>query len=509
MNDLPHDSKVSAYIVEIENIPYAFTLPENSADATLVGTIANSGLTDPVFTIAAGNEDPDQDGSPAFAIDSATGAIAVSGSGDLDFESLPQFSLTVVAEDASGKSLTNTAQISLTNADEPGNEQPEVQDSSFAIAERPLKATPLGTIGASDIDPGDTSQLVYSIVSGNADVNGNGQAAFAVDAATGQVAVNDPDDLDYETHPIFTLGVAATDTGGLSGHGTVKVQLADISEFQGTAGPDTLRGAAGNDRLDGLDGNDTLQGKAGDDLLMGGAGTDTVREQGDVDFMLTDAQLTGLGTDILSSIERANLVGGNGANVLDASAFTQGPVILNGASGDNTLDASGFTNGPVTLEGREGSNTLIGGAGANSVREHGDLDFVLTESLLTGQAGASAPVIRDALSSIEQACLSGGTGDNVLDASGFNGQLAVLEGGAGDDTLIGGGAIDQASGGQRRFRVDRHPANRAWNRHPDRHRPGHLGRRRGREHPGRLGLPRAGQFVGRGGRRHADGRGGR
>ncbi len=607
-NDLLHADgpyyTITGYVLEIENIPYAFTLSENSADATLVGTIANSGLTDPVFTIAAGNEDPDNDGNPAFAIDSATGAIAVNDSGDLDFESLPQFSLTVVAEDASGKSLTNTAQISLTNADEPGNEQPEVQDSNFTIVERPLKATPLGTIGASDIDPGDTGQLVYSIVSGNADVNGNGQAAFAVDAATGQVAVNDPDDLDYETHPIFTLGVAATDTGGLSGHGTVKVQLADISEFQGTAGPDTLRGAAGNDRLDGLDGNDTLQGKAGDDLLMGGAGTDTVREQGDVDFMLTDAQLTGLGTDILSGIERANLAGGNGANVLDASAFTQGPVILNGASGDdilkaplvqptaggpcgtllfpnvltggeghntlvggqgfdtakeqgdldftladslltgtdpatgaavitdqmtgierahltggagsntldasaftgqkvvmegglgddlliggsatdcakaqgdvdftlsdtqlaglgmgtdtlvridkgvliggagdNTLDASEFTNGPVTLEGREGSNTLIGGAGANSVREHGDLDFVLTDSLLTGQAGAAAPVIRDALSSIEQACLSGGAGDNVLDASGFNGRLAVLEGGAGDDTLIGGGAIDQA-----------------------------------------------------------------
>ncbi len=587
------------YVLEIENIPYAFSLPENSPDATLVGTIAKSGLADPVFTIAAGNEDPDQDGNRAFAIDSATGAITVNDSGDLDFESTPQFTLTVVAEEADGKSLTNSVQISLTNVDEPGNEQPEVQDGSLAIVERPLKDTLVGAIAASDIDTGD--KLAYAIVSGNTDVNGNGQAAFAVDAATGQIAVNDPDDLDYETQPVFTLGVAATDTGGLSGHGTVTVQLADLNEIQGTAGPESLRGTAGNDRLDGADDNDTLKGKAGDDLLIGGAGTDSVHEQGDVDFTLTDAQLTGLGTDTLSSIERAELVGGESANVLDATAFTLGPVVLDGGHGDdilkaplvqptaggpctsllapniliggegrntltggqgfdmvkekgdldfsladglltgtehatgaavitdemtgierarltggagdntldasqftgqkvvlegglgddtliggvaddcakaqgdvdftltdtqlvglgtdtlvhidkgaltggvndNILDASGFTNGPVTLEGCGGSNTLIGGLGLDSVREHGDLDFVLTDSLLIGQAGG-VPAIRDTLSSIEQARILGGAGNNVLDASGFNGQFVALEGGPGDDTLIGGGAIDQA-----------------------------------------------------------------
>ena len=36
-------------------------------------------------------------------------------------------------------------------------------------------------------------------------------------------------------------------------------------------------------------------------------------------FTLTDTQLTGLGTDTLSGIERASLTGGAGNNTLDAT----------------------------------------------------------------------------------------------------------------------------------------------------------------------------------------------
>ncbi len=41
--------------------------------------------------------------------------------------------------------------------------------------------------------------------------------------------------------------------------------------------------------------------------------------------------------DTLASVEEATLTGGAGANVLNASAFTLGPVILDGAGGADSL----------------------------------------------------------------------------------------------------------------------------------------------------------------------------
>ncbi|HLQ46310.1 MAG TPA: calcium-binding protein, partial [Planctomycetaceae bacterium] len=64
----------------------------------------------------------------------------------------------------------------------------------------------------------------------------------------------------------------------------------------------------------------TLTGGDGDDTLIGGNGIDLLVENGDVNFRLTVSQLTGLGSDLLSGIDRINLTGGAGANLIDASA---------------------------------------------------------------------------------------------------------------------------------------------------------------------------------------------
>lgn len=114
--------------------------------------------------------------------------------------------------------------------------------------------------------------------------------------------------------------------------------------------------------------------------LNGGGGSDTVTGFGDVNFTLTNTSLIGLGTDTLTSIERAFLSGGAGNNTIDASAFALGPVNLfggfasgGGTGGNDTLiggtrdDLLAGGGGSDILQGREGNDALLGEAGADSL----------------------------------------------------------------------------------------------------------------------------------------------
>ncbi|HID22360.1 MAG TPA: calcium-binding protein, partial [Planctomycetaceae bacterium] len=161
------------------------------------------------------------------------------------------------------------------------------------------------------------------------------------------------------------------------------------------AGADSLVGGDGNDRLDGQGGSvDTLSGGAGDDILDGGSGTDLLAEVGDVDFGLSDSQLTGLGTDTLIGVEQARLVGGPIANRIETSAFS----------------------GPVTLEGGAGDDTLLGGAADDSLRGGPGDDLVADGSgndTLAGDAG------NDSLfGSSGRDLLDGGTGNDYVAGQG-------------------------------------------------------------------------------------------
>jgi len=158
----------------------------------------------------------------------------------------------------------------------------------------------------------------------------------------------------------------------------------DASAFTGAV---TLKGEGGDD---------FLSGGSGSDSLDGGAGTDTVFAAGDLDFTLSNTTMSGLGTDALTGIEGAFIVGGPESNMLDASAF------------------SGF----LTLVGGNGSDHLLGGRGRD---------------VLLGGRG------RD--------LLHGGRGNDQLHGGRGNDDLA---GGRGNDRLVGGQNIDACDGGPHR-----------------------------------------------------------
>jgi Ca2+-binding RTX toxin-like protein len=185
--------------------------------------------------------------------------------------------------------------------------------------------------------------------------------------------------------------------------------------LSGGAGNDTLDGGAGVDRVEGLGdldftltdtrltglGTDTLigieqgvliggpgdnrldasaftgslvilDGRGGDDELVGrGAGLDRVLARGDVDFVLTDTRLTGLGTDTLVDIDQVQLFGYSGDNVFDASASTRSGLAIRAGAGNDTLlggsagDRLEGGPGADRLVGGEGLDTMLGGAGAD------------------------------------------------------------------------------------------------------------------------------------------------
>jgi Ca2+-binding RTX toxin-like protein len=191
--------------------------------------------------------------------------------------------------------------------------------------------------------------------------------------------------------------------------------------------------------------SDTLTGGPGNDALAGNDGTDVIVESADANFTLTgtvaSSTLTattkaGTETDTLAGVEGAVLTGGTGNNALDASGFA-GPVTLDGGPGNDTLKGGA---GNDILTGGIGKNVLDGGPGTNTVVETGNVNFKLTDVKLSGPG-------TDALTGIEQAVLTGGTGNNKLDASGFTLGPVSLAGGAGNDLLVGGAGADLLTGG--------------------------------------------------------------
>jgi Ca2+-binding RTX toxin-like protein len=175
-----------------------------------------------------------------------------------------------------------------------------------------------------------------------------------------------------DTTSIRVIGDAAVNTIDLSDIGPFDLANGASTDVQGNDGadvitgsevPDQISGGVGADVITSGGGNDLIKGGLGADGISGGAGTDMLVERGDVDLILTDTSLTGLGADVLSSIERAKLAGGSSWNTIDASAFT-GSAVLSGGRGNDVL-TGGLGND--LLRGSSGTDSLTGGDGLDAL----------------------------------------------------------------------------------------------------------------------------------------------
>ena len=212
------------------------------------------------------------------------------------------------------------------------------------------------------------------------------------------------------------------------------------SNLFGGAGNDVLTGGSGNDELFGQAGNDTLLGKGGTDLLFGGSENDTITG-GDAD-------------------DQAFGQGGN-----DRMIWNPGD--------DTDLNEGGADTDTVEVNGGNGAEQFTATANGTRVR----FDRV-----------TPAPFSID-IGTSESLVLNANGGDDQFSATGNLAALIkiTVDGGTGNDTLLGSNGIDFLLGGDGNDFVDghagqRHRAARCRRRHVP---VGSRRRQRCRRGPGR------------------------
>jgi len=253
---------------------------------------------------------------------------------------------------------------------------------------------------------------------------GDDNLAGGIDAGPGS------DVLSYAAAP---AGVTVDLSTGTATGGDGSDSFTGFENVEGSGFADTLTGDGGRNNLFGLAGNDILNGGGlgdgldpgpGVDVVNGGTGFDnasyffrTAPVTLSLDGLANDGEI-GEGDNIgpLGDVEA--LQGGSGADILTGNdagnnLFGQaGADILNGGIGNDGLDS-----GP-------GADTLNGGAGFDIA------------SYFFRAAGVTL--------SLDGVANDGETdeGDNI----GPSGDVEGLQGGRGDDTLFGNGAVNRLNG---------------------------------------------------------------
>jgi endonuclease I len=211
---LSDTAQITVNLNNVNEAPVAsdatYSVAENIIPPALVGPVVAS---DPdagatlTYTITGGN------GSGAFTM--SGNQVAVANGASLDFETTPQYVLTVTVSDGS-LSDTATITVNLTNV----NEAPVANDAIFGLVENSPTATVVGQVAASDVDAGST--LTHSITGGNA------SGAFAISSG-GQITVANASPLNFETTPQFVLTVTVSD-GSLNDTATITINLGNVDE---------------------------------------------------------------------------------------------------------------------------------------------------------------------------------------------------------------------------------------------------------------------------------------
>jgi Ca2+-binding RTX toxin-like protein len=289
-----------------------------------------------------------------------------------------------------------------------------------------------------------------------------------IENLTGAAAQND----------VFIFAPGATITGLINGQGgvntldyaalttPVNVSLGDVvgstaatGAATGTGGVKNIQnviGGSANDTLIGNNQNNVLTGNGGTNTLDGKGGVNRVLETdtspaGNTTFTLSNTKLTGVGADNLANIQKATMIGGAGANTMDASAFS-GDVYMDGRAGNDQLTGGGGNDvlvggsGDDTLTGAAGNDVLVGGSGSDRLVGSSGNDVLIAGDLTgthdvgdPGDIGASTLYDFDELRAIgdawallhaQDADLAAGS-DDVVDSA-----IDQLTGSSGADWYI-------------------------------------------------------------------------
>ena len=317
-------------------------------------------------------------------------------------------------------------------------------------------------------NPGDGTDLMEG-GDGNdtAEVNGgNGAEVFTITPNGTRVR------FDRVTPAPFSLDIGTTENLVVHANGGDDVITASNGlsalihlTLDGGAGNDTITGGDGADLLIGGDGNDLINGGRGNDTAQLGAGDDTfvwnpgdgndVVEGGDgTDTLQFNGANVNENIDISANGSRARLTR-NVANItMDLNDVEQINVAALGGADNITIGDLSKTDvkqvnvdlsaapGNGVGDGQADTVTVSGTGGNDQIQIVGSLKDV-TVSGLSEQVVITGPETGDTLR------INGGAGSDTITAAGMTTAIMnlVLDGGAGNDTIIGGAGNDTLLGG--------------------------------------------------------------
>ncbi len=255
------------------------------------------------------------------------------------------------------------------------------------------------------------------------------------------------------THPQFGLTptIGNDIIAGTSASDTIN-DLGGSDIICGKGGNDTIDASDGNDIVFGGPGNDNITGGNGGDQLIGEAGNDTIDGGNEADYING-----GDGDDIITG-------GDNPANTIDILEGGAGNDNINGGTGDDYVLGH---DGDDTLIGGEGADYLWGGLGIDTFEGNDGRDYLdggdedetmnggLGDDIILGHGGADTliggPAVGDGSDYIWGGAgidsFEGGDGPDYLDGNSTTVDGEVMNGGAGDDNVLGFGGDDTLDGG--------------------------------------------------------------
>jgi len=213
---------------------------------------------------------------------------------------------------------------------------------------------------------------------------------------------------------VVTLAGEVGEAATASCDGKAATLVSDAPRIEGTEGSDVIVAGPGANEIQGLGGNDSICGGAGDDTIFGGRGND-----------FADG---GPGAD--------RVIGENGNDPLNGGAGDDDTV--EGGPGDDPL--GGGAGDFDLMVGGPGRDRIDGGPGEHDVASYESAGGAVEIDLGAGLAKGAE---REPLSGIEDAL--GGVGNDTL--VGAAATANRLDGGPGDDRLVGVGPGDRAFGG--------------------------------------------------------------
>ena len=213
-------------------LPYLFSVEENSPGGQVVGTVlvtdidqgVNANIT--LFRIVSG--DPGGD----FSMDPLRGTLHVAEEGVIDRETLDTYELVIEVIDGGTPQLSSTAIVTIEVTDINDN-SPMFEEDMYTVViaeDTPLNSVLL-TVSASDTDLGSNADVTYTIN----DIT----LPVTVNATSGDVILITP--LDFESQSQYDVIVIAVDGGipQLSSSTSVSVVITDTDDLPVVFEPDT------------------------------------------------------------------------------------------------------------------------------------------------------------------------------------------------------------------------------------------------------------------------------